>query len=188
MAFERTKAHNRGLAIGAAILSLFGLAWSLGAVFAGPRPIRLYAYTPVPIAFALIVASLWCAIRARGRVAADPRAAAEEGRRAGMLFGLIFVLEGALIAIAAIVLARYNLSPWIPVAVGFIVGLHFLPLARLFRTPLYYFTGILAAGSALVSVALADAVLRIVFVSFAMAAILWITAIAALIQVRLNRS
>ncbi len=35
-------------------------------------------------------------------------------------------------------LARLGLSIWIPIAVAVIVGLHFIPLARVFEVPLYY--------------------------------------------------
>ena len=184
MSFEHTKSHNRGLAIGAAILTAFGLFWALAAIHAGPSLPHAAAYAAIAIAVVLIIASVWCALRAQGREAQNPEAAEREGRHAGMWFGIIFTLEGAIIAAAAIALSRHNLADWIPIVTAFIVGLHFLPLARIFRAPLYYLTGIFAAAAALASIAISDSAARIAFVCVAMVTILWLTSIAALVQSR----
>jgi hypothetical protein len=184
MSFAHTKSHNRGLSIGAAILTAFGLFWALAAVRASASLTHIAAYAAIAIALAVITASIWCAIRAQGREAHDPIAAEREGRRAGMWFGIILTLEGAFIAAAAILLSRHNLANWIPAVTALIVGLHFLPLARLFRAPLYYLTGLFAAAAALASVAITSAPARITFVCASMAAILWLTAVAALVHSR----
>ncbi len=184
MSFAHTKSHNRGLSIGAAILTAFGLFWALAAIHASASLTPAAAYAAIAIALILIIASLWCAARAQGREAQNPEAAERDGRRAGMWFGIIFTLEGAFIAAAAVLLSRQHLADWIPIATAAIVGLHFLPLARLFRARIYYLTGTLAAAAALASIAISDAASRIAFVCVAMTAILWLTAIAALLQSR----
>jgi hypothetical protein len=43
-------------------------------------------------------------------------------------------------------------SQFIPPAIALIVGLHFLPLARLFRVTFYYITGVLLCVLALVAI------------------------------------
>ena len=180
----RTTAQLRGMAIGAAILTLFGLAWALAALLNWPAHPRWSIALSLSIAAALIVAAVFRALNPGGRPAADPEKAAAAGRRSGMWFGIIFTLEGVFIAIAAVLLGSYHLADWIPVATAFIVGIHFLPLARLFRVPLYYATGVLASIAAAASFAIADPVARVVTLGLAMAAILWLTAAYVLIQAR----
>jgi hypothetical protein len=80
----------------------------------------------------------------RNILSIDDPVAAAKGKRAGMLFGIIFGLEGGLIWLCATLLAHVGLSIWIPIAVAVIVGLHFIPLARVFEVPLYYWTGVLS--------------------------------------------
>ncbi len=63
-----------------------------------------------------------------------------EGLRLGIFFGLIFLLEGAAIALVSSFVDDPNVL--VPVIMA-IVGLHFLPLAALFHVRQYYATGIL---------------------------------------------
>jgi len=179
-----TTAHNRGIAFGAAILTLFGLFWAVAALLNWPAHPRWTIVLASLIATSLIAASAFQICFPGGIPAPDPSKAAAEGRRSGTLFGIIFTLEGVFIALAAAFLSRHHLDSWIPAAAAFIVGIHFLPLARVFRVPLYYFTGILAAAAALGSAAISNTSARSVFVGLAMTAILWLSAIAALLQSR----
>lgn len=172
------------MAIGAAILTLFGLAWSLAALLTWSAHPRWSIVLSLWIAASLVVAAGFRAICPGGRPAADPEKAAAEGRRSGMWFGIIFTLEGVFIAIAAILLARHHLADWIPAATAFIVGMHFLPLARLFRVPLYYATAILCVAASVGSAAIPDAAARTLTVGLAMAAILWLTSTVVLVQAR----
>jgi hypothetical protein len=180
----RTTAQLRGMAIGAAILTLFGLAWSFAALLNWPAHPAWSIVLSLSIAAALIGAAIFRALHPGGRPASNPALAAAEGRRSGMWFGLIFTLEGVFIAIAAILLGSHHLADWIPVATALIVGIHFLPLARLFRVPLYYGTAILASLAALASFAIADPLTRVVSLGLAMAAILWLTSTVILLQAR----
>jgi hypothetical protein len=68
-------------------------------------------------------------------------------------FGIVFGLEFILIALASILLSRWQVSWFIAPVTALIVGVHFFPLARLFRVPVYYVTGALLAALALVAVA-----------------------------------
>ena len=180
----RTTAQLRGMAIGAAILTLFGLAWALAALLNWPERPTWSIVLSLSIAGSLIAASIFRALHPGGLPSADPSRAAAQGRRAGVWFGIIFTLEGVFIAIAAIVLANHSLALWIPVAAALIVGLHFLPLAHLFRVPLYYATGILSIAAAAASFAVQDDRARILTVSLAMASILWLTSTVVLLQAR----
>ncbi len=114
----------------------------------------------------------------------DPVAAAK-GKRAGKLFGIIFGTESGLIWLCATLLARLGLSIWIPIAVAVIVGLHFIPLARVFEVPLYYWTGVLSVFGMLGCSLIRDAGTRLLCAGLIMAVVFWLTAVVLLLQARL---
>ncbi|MEH7531772.1 hypothetical protein COJ92_21560 [Priestia megaterium] len=65
----------------------------------------------------------------------------EKWRKKNIWFGIIFSLEGFLIAMASFICASTNhLNLFVPV-MALIVGAHFFPLASLFQVPTYYITG-----------------------------------------------
>ncbi len=71
-----------------------------------------------------------------------------------MWFGIVFGTEILLIALANILLSTFQVDRFIPPATALIVGIHFVPLARLFRVPMYYITGALLIMLALVALLL----------------------------------
>jgi hypothetical protein len=114
----------------------------------------------------------------------DDPAAAAKGKRAGMFFGIIFGAEGGLIALCSVLLARVGLDFWIPIAAAVIVGLHFIPLARLFEVPLYYWTGAIIVLGMLGCSLIRDVATRQLCAGLVMAAVLWLTAVLVLLQAR----
>ena len=102
-----------------------------------------------------------------------------------MLFGIIFGIEGALIALAAILLGQHGLGLWIPFAAALIVGIHFLPLARVFDMPLYYWTGFASVVGVLGCLFIHDVYVRVLAVGLVMAAVLWLSVIVLLVQTRI---
>ncbi|MGB6687438.1 MAG: hypothetical protein WBE76_06315 [Terracidiphilus sp.] len=177
-------AHVRGCLAGAAILTLFGSAWCIIALAS-------WAARPgwsIPAGFVATIALLGlCVLRLialRNIPNIDDPAAAAKGKRAGILFGIIFGAEGGLIALCATLLARMGLDIWIPIAVAIIVGLHFLPLARVFEVPLYYWTGALSVLGMLGCSLIRDAGTRVLCAGLVMGAVLWLTAAVLLLQAR----
>jgi hypothetical protein len=83
-----------------------------------------------------------------------PDAAAKAAsRRVWMLFWLNFALEIVLLNIAINLLNHPSLQVyWIP-AISFVVGLHFLPMAKFFGTPAYWL-----CGGAMIAVAIVTTV------------------------------
>ena len=64
-------------------------------------------------------------------------------KRKNMWFGIIFGLEGVLIAAASVIcVSTDHLELFVPV-MALIVGAHFFPLAHLFKVKIYYITGLL---------------------------------------------
>ena len=73
---------------------------------------------------------------------------------------------------------------WVPIAVAVIVALHFLPLARVFEVPLYYWTGALCVLGVLGCSLIRDAGTRLLCAGLIMAAVLWLTALLLLLKAR----
>jgi hypothetical protein len=161
------------MAIGGMILTGFGAVWCLLGLggWVG-RPGWAMAAGGV-VGVALLAGCGWRLWQARGLRDEDDPVAAAAGKRAGMWFGVIFGVEGAAIGVCSALLARHGLGEWIAVAAAGIVGLHFLPLARVFGVGLYYWTGGLATLGALGGALIADAGVRDLFVGLMMAGVLW---------------
>ena len=106
------------------------------------------------------------------------------GKRIAMWFGIIFGIEFLLIALANILLPTFQLDRFIAPMTALIVGIHFFPLARLFRIPVYTLTGVLLSALALVALVALLLGLPIagpspynwsLFVGFGTTLVLWLT-------------
>jgi hypothetical protein len=179
-----TKARMRGIVGGAAILTLFGGLWCILALVYWPaRPVWGIPAASAATFVLLVICILRLMASAKLPDSHDPAAAAK-GKRAGILFGIIFGVEAGLIALSSALLANSGLGDWIPVAVGIIVGVHFLPLAYVFEVPLYYGTGALTVIGILGCLSIHAVGLRLLCVGLVMAGVLWLTAVLLLIRTR----
>jgi hypothetical protein len=180
-----TVAHVRGCVAGAAILTIFGSAWCIIALALWPAH-SVWSIAAGSVATVVLLALCVMRLRAlRNIPSVDDPVAAAKGKRTGMLFGIIFGTEGGLIWLCATLLPRLGLSIWIPIAVAVIVGLHFIPLARVFEVPLYYWTGVLSVLGVLGCSLIRDAGPRLLCAGLTMAAVLWLTAVLLLLEARL---
>jgi len=133
----------RGFVSGASILTGFGTLWALGnqsGLPTGGQGILLVGTAAICTILAVTNIRLWLQA---GRLPTSP--VPEETtywEKAGPRFGLVFGAEIALIVVISSVLSRIGHETLIPPAIALIVGLHFLPLARLFHLPIYSATGI----------------------------------------------
>lgn len=183
-----TRARMRGLLGGAAILTLFGGFWCISALAFWPaRPAW-----GIPVAslatFVLVVVCILRWTASRKIPESHDASAAAKGKRAGIIFGIIFGLEAGAIALTSALLARSGHGEWIPVAVGLIVGVHFLPLAYVFEVPLYYWTGGLTVFGVLGCLFIHTAGPRLLCVGLLMAGVLWLTTLLVLLQTRSMQS
>ncbi len=177
-----TVAHARGVIAGAAILTLFGAVWCILALALWHAHPIWSIPAGIVVAIVLITLCLQRLISWRKIPSIDDPIAAAKGKRAGMWFGIIFTAEGLLIGLAAGLLNHLGLGDWIPIAAAVIIGLHFLPLARLFEVPLYYWTGALSLLGMIASSLIPDSGTRTLCASLIMAAILWLTAALLLVK------
>ena len=179
-----TQERIRGKVGGAAILTLFGALWCIVALVNWHgRP-----GWSIPAGSAATIALLGlCGVRlmtSRKITRFDDPAEAAEGERTGRLFGIIFGVEGGLIGLSAGLLGSHGLGVWIPVVAAVIVGVHFIPLARLFHVPLYYWTGVLSVLGVFCCLLVPDIGMRLLCVGLMMSAVLWLTVVALLVQTR----
>lgn len=179
-----TKARMRGITGGAAILTFFGGFWFIVTlVFQPARPAWTIPAASITTFVLLVVCVLRWAQSAKMPDIHDPAAAAK-GKRAGVTFGIIFGLEGGLIALVSVLLGRSGLGDWIPVAVGLIVGVHFLPLAYVFEVPVYYWTGGLSILGILGCLRIHGVGPKLLCVGLVMGTALWSTALLLLVRMR----
>jgi hypothetical protein len=168
----------KGSARGALICAVFGSAWMYWAV--------VFSGNPSPVWFSMVTLPAvglitWAFLRVR-TVRHLPSSAAElEHSRAFRKFFWVDVgIEWGLIGVAVFALARVGRGDLIPQALGVIIGLHFLPLVKIFRAPLYYWTGGIMVIAALGSLLMHRGYFRNVFACAAVGLTLWVTSVAVL--------
>ena len=171
-----TKARMRGVVAGAFVLTLFGSFWSIVTlVFWQAHP----AWAIPLAAFVTVLMFAVCLMRWRastGLLSNDDPPEAAKGKRAGMLGIAVFWIEAGLIGLVSALFGRSGHGEWIPVAIALIVGLHFLPLARIFQAPVYYWTGGASVLGVLLCLPIRTTGLRLLCVGGVMTAVLWTTA------------
>ena len=132
-------ASQANRAIGAMFFSVFGGAWlALGARAVFVPPFAAYALVGIGT-----LALLWFVLRIYKRHALALKAAPEtpETRRRSRGFHIVNAGQWILLLVVANVLANMGLNAWVIPAAIFIVGAHFIPLARIFDYPPHYITG-----------------------------------------------
>jgi hypothetical protein len=130
---------RRGRAIGASFFAVFGGAW-LALWNYGIDPARFWVYGVIAVgAFAILG---WARARYRRYAAAAAQAVETPARRRMQRwFHIINAGQWVMVFIVGNVLSNLGLGNWFIPAIIMIVGLHFLPLARLFSYPAHYVTG-----------------------------------------------
>lgn len=181
----RVSDQLKGMGMGGLFLALFGGFWMVAAL--NDQTFVWIATCVLLPGSLLVIRSISILLTARQARSLEPPITAEDAAQArgiGRQFGLVFMLEFGLIAVAANLLAHYHRMDWILPAIALIVGAHFLPLARVFHYSLYYFTGGIEIAASLgigwgmrAHPAAAEAVLGLV-----MGLSLWLTALILMVQ------
>lgn len=171
-----------GAAFGVLMMTLFGSAWlawgfqSMGT----DSPWLIAAVTLGGIALLVPCFAVFQIGRKAGKKAAPLTSEQKRfQRQLGQMFGIIFGAEGLLIFLAVSALSHFHLETYISTAIAAIVGLHFLPLARLYRFPLYYAVGGVMVVEALIFLTLPSP-MREIAVELSVGATLWLTCIVVL--------
>ncbi|MFB5663485.1 hypothetical protein [Alteribacillus sp. HJP-4] len=116
------------------------------------------------------------------------------GRRIVLWFNIIFIVQGLAVGTTIVICNTIGRTEMIPAVIALMVGIHFIPLAYLFQVRLYYATGILICGTAVLSLFLPSQIQfgehliipQLSILGFGGALILWVTGL--LIWKTANRS
>lgn len=141
----------QGTAGGTFFLTFFGAYWGFTSAVFLRGPFQVISFLLVGLLTLAFVGSGVMLLRQARALPKEP--SPEDGARGRSIvkgFGIIFGLEIVLIALASILLSIFPLSRFIAPTTALIVGLHFIPLARLFRVSIGYVTGALLCLLALI--------------------------------------
>jgi len=169
----------RGRAVGAIVCAGFGAYalywWTRAAIPGEQRPWfgAIAAATAILVVWA--IAKL-ASLRHAPRVALDKRQVSFY--RIG--YGLIVAIEGAAISVGGPILGHFHRPELYGQWVGAVVGLHFFPLGKLFKLPLYYWTGAAISLAAFGSLLISPSPLRSGITAGGTGLALWITAVVIL--------
>ncbi len=165
-----------GRATGMTFMTAFGVIW----LFFDHQSISIgLLVLPVVCVLVLVVACVYIFVMAQKLPAPteeEERASEAEGKKIGWRFGLVFGAEGLLILISVNLLPALGLASFIVPVIAIIVGVHFIPLAGLFKAPVYYITGLISVVIAVVAMFIDTLSVRQDFTCFGMCLVLWITA------------
>ncbi|MGW5329665.1 hypothetical protein [Streptomyces sp. NPDC004014] len=165
---------------GAVVMSVFASMWeALGVSGLIPKISAPASFCVAALAIAAAVVLVTLTIRFG--TMPGPRRARHVAPNSFRTFGQVNIGQTVAIAMAVMVLGRLSLWAYIPAVVCLIVGLHFLPLARSFAQPQYWWTaGLLTALALAGAVTLAgggDAANVRLLIGFGAALALWTTAL-----------
>jgi hypothetical protein len=179
-----SRAHNDGAfqlkvsARGALIRSFFGSTLMYWAVVLSGNPTPL-KFSVVAVPTVGLIA--WAIIRVRAtRKLASSADELARWRKVRRSYWLDVGLEWGLIGATVLVLARLARFDLIPQAFGVIVGLHYLPLGKIFRAQQYYWTGVVMVAAALGSLLIQRGQIRNVVGCVAVGLTLWVSCFAIL--------
>jgi hypothetical protein len=175
-----SEARLKGRARGALICALFGSAWMFWtAAFAQTARNAWLA----SVAVGSVCLCAWAVSRVRvTRRYEDSAADRERWVSIAPLFWIDTAAEWGLGAISVIVLAHIGRYALIPQFLGVIIGLHFLPLARLLRAHRYYIMGTCIVMCVLASLRVPEGSIRNVIACAGIGLPMWVTAMVTLSQ------
>ena len=177
----------------ALIMAIFGFVWlgwgfsvssaftefSSGAVLPATRWLSFYA-----VFICLLGLSISALRKGKKRMKAQFISPEDFRSRFGKQFKIITLTEGIGCGIVVLVALAFHRLDLIAAGISLVVGLHFLPVARLFRFSPYYVTGMTIILSDLLSVLLLQGQSITFAVGVATGTVLWLMAVYALLCAR----
>jgi hypothetical protein len=176
----------RGRAVGAIVCAGFGAYalcwWTEDAIEAERRP-RFGAIAVIAAILVVWAIANLVTLSHEPKVVLDKRLA----RFYRIGYALIVAIEGAAISIGGPILGHFHRPELFGQWIGAVVGIHFLPLGKLFKIPLYYLTGAAISLAAFGSLLISSSALSSAVCAGGTGAALWITAVVILSE-NLKRS
>jgi hypothetical protein len=143
---------TQGAASGTFFLTFFGAYWGFTSAVFLSGAFQILSFLLVGLVTLAFFGSGAMLLRQVRALPKEP--SREDGARGRSIvrgFSIIFGLEIVLIALASMLLSIFPLSRFIAPTTALIVGLHFIPLARLFQVSVGYVTGALLCLLALIA-------------------------------------
>ena len=173
----------QGRAIGALIMTAFGAIWMISGAYA-LRLLSWEIWLVIAVLTGLLCLMAWQRLQRARQIAstcaAVPQSQSIQDRR--RRFGMVMAFEWVPILLTAVVLGRIGHPELILPAIAVIVGMHFIPLAKLFNVSLYYWTGGSFVLIAVVSFAIGHQVLRQAITGLGCGLSLWLTSAVLLLR------
>jgi hypothetical protein len=169
----------RGRAVGAIVCAGFGsyaLYWWVEAAIGGDRRLWFGAIAAITAILVGWATANLVALRHEPRVTLDKRLV----RFYRIGYALIVATEGAAISVGGPILGHFHRPELFGQWIGAVVGIHFFPLGKLFKIPLYYATGAAIALAAFGSLLISASALSSSICAGGTGMALWITAVVIL--------
>jgi len=169
----------RGSAVGAIVCAGFGayaLFWWTQAAIEGERRLWFGAIGVITAILVVWAIANLVALRHAPRVVLDKRLM----RYYRIGYALIVMIEGAAISVGGPILGHFHRPDLYGQWIGAVVGLHFFPLGKLFKLPLYYWTGAAISLAAFGSLPISPSPLCSAITAGGTGLALWITAVVIL--------
>jgi hypothetical protein len=166
----------RGRAVGAIVCAGFGayaLYWCIQAAIQREQRIWFGAIAAVTAILVVWAIANLVTLRHAPKVVLDKRLV----KRYRIGYALIVCIEGAAISVGGPILAHFHRPELYGQWVGAVVGLHFFPLGKLFKIPLYYWTGAAISLAAFGALLISSDPLRSAITAGGTGFALWITAV-----------
>jgi hypothetical protein len=184
---QKTKPYVLGLSIGTLWLITAASASVLYAIIATTRA-RMPLIAVLVITGTLLAVSICYVMKATKLPGVPP---SMQGRRIRQQFALIVVLEGVAIALVSTGCSLTGHFSWLVPLVLIIVGIHFMPLAKLFGVPRYMTLGWLFCIVSILTLLLVPAhahvgavFTRLVYSALGCAASAWLISVGNLLELR----
>jgi hypothetical protein len=146
------RAAVRGSAVGIFFMAFFGTLWAYtGIMGLNGWGVPLLLIAAITICIVLFICGVSLIRASRELTNQVSKTDFRRGNRTMFWFNIIFAAEGLAIFITIAVCNATRHSELIPLIIAIIVGVHFLPLAHLFRVRIYYFTGTLLCLLAIIT-------------------------------------
>jgi hypothetical protein len=143
----------KSIASGLLLMAVFTLVWA-GIAFGGLKDTNywfgLLIFPVLSILFVVNAVKLFRISKYYPQLTLEADIA--EGKKTGMWFGIIFGAEGLLIFVAVNVVVNIGHPELVIPVIALVVGLHFYPLARVFKRSLDYYLATWATLIAILSI------------------------------------
>jgi hypothetical protein len=175
-----------GLTSGVTVLAMAGMGWfAIGVSTSGVELSWAAWAIPTLASVALVIASRRLRRKAAGFGRADLKrlGPSERSETRRMLRDYLWVGVGEAIGIVVVLVSCRALGrpDLISSLIGLVVGLHFIPLGRIFRVPTYIATGVVSSSVALFALLALGGWERFLFLGLCSGLVYWLSAVHILL-------